>query len=114
MAAGRRSLVVVPLDSDYALPQVAAAVKAVLEALQGAGLRDAVGLGLLSMLGFESTCEHLEVSGGTCLPGRLHCCAVCTTVVLAACPSPCTPPTHTAWCAVTRRPRASAAMSLTS
>lgn len=54
---------VVPLDSDVAVPQVTAAVGELLRQLETAGLRDDVGVGLLSMLGFESTCNSMEVRG---------------------------------------------------
>lgn len=64
MAQGRKRLVVVPLDSDYALPQATAAVVALLEGLEAAGLREDVGVGLLSMLGFESTCDHMKARVG--------------------------------------------------
>lgn len=62
LAAGRRRLVVVPLDSDFVLPQATAALRALLDRLRGGGLAEGVGVGMLSMLGFESTCEHLQVS----------------------------------------------------
>jgi sucrose-phosphate synthase len=63
LAAGRHRLVVLPLDSDYVLPQATAALSALLERLRSEGQRGSVGVGLLSMLGFESTCEHLEAAG---------------------------------------------------
>ena len=63
LAATRDRLVVLPLDSDYVLPQATAALHGLLDRLKGAGQRDSVGVGLLSMLGFDSTCEHLEVGG---------------------------------------------------
>jgi hypothetical protein len=117
VAAGRRSLVVLPLDSDYALPQAAAAIKAVLGALRDAGLRDAVGLGLLSMLGFESTCEHLEVGahrgmGTPPWPGLRaaeHCCCL-----WPGPPPPPPQPTRSLPPCTTPRLRALAATSLTS
>jgi hypothetical protein len=62
LGQSRRSLVLVPLDSDYVLPEATGAISALLEGLESRGQRNDVGLGLLSMLGFESTCQHMEVS----------------------------------------------------
>ncbi|KAL4458202.1 hypothetical protein ABPG75_013067 [Micractinium tetrahymenae] len=59
----RKRVVVVCLDSDYALPQATAAVKELLRQLEAAGLRGDVGVGLLSMLGFDSTCEAMQAGG---------------------------------------------------
>ena len=53
---------VVPLDSDFAVPRATAAIRGLLRQLQAAGMQGAVGLGILSMLGFDSTCQHLKVS----------------------------------------------------
>lgn len=64
MGQRRRALVMVPLDSDYALPEATAAIKGLLEGLRAAGLREDVGVGLLSMLGFDSTSDHLKVRAG--------------------------------------------------
>lgn len=70
----RRRLVAVALDSDFALPQVTAAVGELLRQLEAAGLRDDVGVGMLSMLGFESTCSCMQVrrwlGGGGPATGR--------------------------------------------
>ena len=52
----------VPLDSDFAVPRATATLKGLLRQLQAAGMQGAVGLGMLSMLGFDSTCQHLKVS----------------------------------------------------
>ncbi|KAI3435641.1 hypothetical protein D9Q98_001699 [Chlorella vulgaris] len=63
LGQSRRSLVLVPLDSDYVLPEATGAISALLEGLESRGQRNDVGLGLLSMLGFESTCQHMEAAG---------------------------------------------------
>jgi hypothetical protein len=62
-AAGRRRLVAVNLDSGAAAPAAAAALRAAAAALTAAGVGDDVGLGVLSMLGFESTREALAAGG---------------------------------------------------
>lgn len=61
LAAMRRHWVVLPLDSDHCVPEVAGTLSALRSALAGAGLGDAVGLGVLSMLGFDSTRSVLQV-----------------------------------------------------
>lgn len=87
-ALKRRRMVVLHLDSDYALPEVTSAARALLDTLRAGGAQD-VGLGLLSMLGFDSTHQHMEVrvpSGWSAaaaarlllLPDRqLSCCTPC-------------------------------------
>lgn len=64
MAQRRRRIVVLCLESDFVLPEVTAAAQRLLGELRGAGLRDDVGVGLLSMLGFDSTCEHMQARAG--------------------------------------------------
>lgn len=64
LAASRRHLVVLPLDSDFVVPQATTALRGLLDRLKSGGQRGHVGVGLLSMLGFDSTCEHLQVRGG--------------------------------------------------
>lgn len=64
VASLRTHWVVLPLDSDHTLPEVAGALGALRAALAAAGLEEAVGLGVLSMLGFDSTRNALEVGGG--------------------------------------------------
>lgn len=59
----RKAMVVVPVDSDFALPQATSAVRAVLDQLEAGGVRQEVGVGLLSMLGFDSTCQAMEAAG---------------------------------------------------
>ena len=66
MGQRRKHFVVVPLDSDFALPQATSAVKALLQELRSAGLREDVGLGVLSMLGFDSTSDHMQVRPAAC------------------------------------------------
>jgi len=78
LAAGRRRLLVLPLDSDFVLPQATAALRGLLDRLKSSGQREGVGVGLLSMLGFDSSCEHLEVGGvvGLGVKPALHWCLV--------------------------------------
>ena len=78
MGQRRKHFVVVSLDSDFALPQATTAVKALLQELCSAGLREDVGLGVLSMLGFESTSDHMQVRR------RLAACSCCLS---SACPA---------------------------
>ncbi|PSC69593.1 Sucrose-phosphate synthase [Micractinium conductrix] len=59
----RHALVAVAVDSDFALPQAVAAVQGLLSALTDAGLRNDVGVGMLSMLGFDSTCDAMKAAG---------------------------------------------------
>ena len=58
-ASLRSQWVVLTLDSDHCVPEVVAALKALRKSLEGAG--DGVGIGLLSMLGFDSTRSALQV-----------------------------------------------------
>ena len=60
MGLRRERFVVLHLDADYCLPEFTAQLRAVVEQLSGV---EHVGLGLLSMLGFDSTCSHLEEVG---------------------------------------------------
>lgn len=57
-AAGRKHFVVVPLDSDKVLDDVVSVLKDITTELKAAGLVDMVGVGILSMLGFDSTHDH--------------------------------------------------------
>ena len=72
MAAQRKRMLVLPLDSDYAVPAAAAAARALLESVDAAGAGGDVGLGVLSMLGFDSTCEHMEARACRCTLGPLR------------------------------------------
>jgi hypothetical protein len=62
-AALRRHWVVLALDSDHCLPEVVASLGALRDALAGAGegMAEGVGVGVLSMLGFDSTRNALRV-----------------------------------------------------
>ncbi len=63
IAATRKHFIVVPLDSDKVISEVTFQLKQVLSGLRAAGLSQDVGIGVLSMLGFDSTYDHI-VSGG--------------------------------------------------
>ncbi|GAB4822201.1 hypothetical protein N2152v2_009247 [Parachlorella kessleri] len=60
-ASQRRQWVVLTLDSDQCVPEVVAALKALRKSLESAG--DGVGIGMLSMLGFDSTRSALQSAG---------------------------------------------------
>ena len=62
-AAGKTRLLVVPLNSDFCVPEAAAVLRTIQEQLERDGLGGSVALGVLSMLGFESTREHLAAHG---------------------------------------------------
>ena len=62
-AAGKTRLLVVPLDSDHGVPAAAAVLRRVQEQLGRGGSGGSVALGVLSMLGFESTRDHLAAAG---------------------------------------------------
>lgn len=60
---------VVPLDGDFRVKDMAASIEAVKKA--AANSNGAVGVGLVSMMGFEHTRNELAVSLG--LPARCDC-----------------------------------------
>ena len=62
-AAGKASLLVVPLDSNFCVPDAAAVLRAAQAQLERDGLGSSVALGVLSMLGFESTRDVLAAAG---------------------------------------------------
>ncbi|KAH7619458.1 putative sucrose-phosphate synthase 1 [Nannochloris sp. 'desiccata'] len=63
VAATRKRLIVVPLDSDKVISDVVFQLRQLISGLNAAGLSSDVGIGVLSMLGFDSTYDHI-VSGG--------------------------------------------------
>jgi len=62
IAATRKRLIVVPLDSDKVISDVIFYLRQLISGLNAAGLSNEVGIGVLSMLGFDSTYDHI-VSG---------------------------------------------------
>jgi sucrose-phosphate synthase len=63
IAATRKRLIVVPLDSDKVISDVIFQLRQLISGLNAAGLSSDVGIGVLSMLGFDSTYDHIA-SGG--------------------------------------------------
>ena len=62
-AATKRKFIAVPLDSDKCVNDVAAFLNELVAALEKAGQSDDVGVGVLSMLGFDSTYDHILAAG---------------------------------------------------
>lgn len=56
----KKHFVAIPLDSDACVGQVARVLTALHSSLVSAGLDSSVGIGVLSMLGFDSTFDHLQ------------------------------------------------------
>jgi sucrose-phosphate synthase len=63
LAALRKRFIVIPLDSDKVVSDVMFQLKQLISGLKMNGLSGDVGIGVLSMLGFDSTYDHI-VSGG--------------------------------------------------
>lgn len=62
-AAMRKRFIAVPLDSDKVVGDVVVLLSQLLKGLKDAGLDHEVGIGVLSMLGFDSTYEQMLAGG---------------------------------------------------
>lgn len=59
----KEKYVVIPLDCDAFAEEVSSLIKQVLRKFKETRIDDIVGVGILSMLGFDSTCDHLTKNG---------------------------------------------------